>query len=147
VVGDTCLPDLLNFPLCVLTRLVHGRAALVPNAEKPRHFLHLASETCTLKGGQSFHTRIPTVFEEWAMPMISHILLLPEAFPSAPLVFFFFSFVLETQLILILVFSQKMRGNRSLIPVVPDLLFGDIVPFFFLGPIAGIGLLLPCMLT
>jgi hypothetical protein len=79
--------------------------------------------------------------------MISCILSLPEAFPSAPLVFFFFSLALETLLILILVFSQKMRGNRSLIPDVPDLLFGDIVPFFFLGPIAGIGLLLPCMLT
>jgi hypothetical protein len=35
-----------------------------------------------------------------------------------------------------------MRGNRSFIPDVPNLLFGDIVPFFFLGPIAGIGLLL-----
>jgi hypothetical protein len=76
------------------------------------------------------------------MPLISHILSLPQAFPSAPLVFFFFSLVLETLLILILVFSQKMRGNRSLIPDVPHLLFGDIVPLFFLGLIAGIGLLL-----
>jgi hypothetical protein len=79
--------------------------------------------------------------------MISCILSLPEAFPSALLVFFFFNLALETLLILILVFSQKMRGNRSLIPDVPDLLFGDIVPLFFLGPITGIGLLLPCMLT
>jgi hypothetical protein len=70
--------------------------------------------------------------------MISHILSLPEAFPSAPLIFFYFSLALETLLILILVFSQKMRGNRSLIPDVPHLLFGHIVPFFFLGPIAGI---------
>jgi hypothetical protein len=36
-----------------------------------------------------------------------------------------------------------MRGNRSLIPDMPDLFLGDIVPFFFLGPIAGIGLLPP----
>jgi hypothetical protein len=79
--------------------------------------------------------------------MISRILSLPEAFPSAPLVFFFFSLALEMLLILILVFSQKMRGNRSLILDVPDLFFGDIVPSFFLGPIAGISLLLPCMLT
>jgi hypothetical protein len=57
------------------------------------------------------HARIPTVLEERAMPMILHILSLPEAFPRAPLVFFFFSLVLETLLILILVFSQKMRGN------------------------------------
>jgi hypothetical protein len=79
--------------------------------------------------------------------MISRILPLPEVFPSAPLVLFFFSLALETLLILILVLSQKMRGNRSLISDVPDLFFGDIVPFFFLGPIAGIGLLLPCLLT
>jgi hypothetical protein len=78
--------------------------------------------------------------------MISRILPLPEAFPSAPLIFFFFGLVLETLLILILIFSQKMRENWSLIPNVPDLFFGDIVPFFFLGPIAGIGLLLPCLL-
>jgi hypothetical protein len=81
------------------------------------------------------------------MPMILRILLLPEAFPSAPLVLFFFSLALEMLLILILVLSQKMRGNWSLIPDVSHLLFGDIVPFFFLGPIAGIGLLLPCILT
>jgi hypothetical protein len=81
------------------------------------------------------------------MPMTSRILLLPEAFPSAPLVLFFFSLTLETLLILILVLSQKMRGNWSLISDVSHLLFGDIVPFLFLGPIAGIGLLLPCILT
>jgi hypothetical protein len=80
------------------------------------------------------------------MPMISRILPLLEAFPSALLVFFFFSLALETLLILILVFSQKMRGNWSLIPNVPDLFFSDIVPFFFLGPIAGITLLLLCLL-
>jgi hypothetical protein len=79
--------------------------------------------------------------------MISRILPLPEAFPSVPLVFFFFSLTLEMLLILVLVFSQKMRGNWLLIPNVPDLFFGDIVSFFLLGPIAGTGLLLPCMLT
>jgi hypothetical protein len=77
--------------------------------------------------------------------MISLIFPLPEAFPSAPLIFFFFSFALETMLILILVFSQKMRGNWLLIPDVPDLFLGDIVPFFFFEPIVGIGLLPPCM--
>jgi hypothetical protein len=79
--------------------------------------------------------------------MISRILPLPEAFPDAPLVFFLFSFALKTLLILILVLPQKMRGNWSLVPDMPHLLFGDVVPFFFLGPIAGIGLLPPCMLT
>jgi hypothetical protein len=80
------------------------------------------------------------------MPMVSCILSLPEAFPSASLIFFFFSLTLETLLILILVFSQKMGRNRPLIPNMPDLFFGDIASFFFLGPIAGIGLLhaLPC---
>jgi hypothetical protein len=81
------------------------------------------------------------------MPMILCILSLPEVFPSASLVLFFFSFSLEMHLILVLVFSQKMRRNWSLIPDVPDLFFGDIVFFFFLGPITGIGLLPPCMLT
>jgi hypothetical protein len=81
------------------------------------------------------------------MPMILRILLLPEAFPGAPLILFFFSLALEMLLILILVLSQKMRGNWSLIPDMPHLLFGDIVLFFFLRPIAGIGLLLPCILT
>jgi hypothetical protein len=55
--------------------------------------------------------------------------------------------MLETLLILILVFSQKMRGDWSLVPDVPDMFLSDIVPFFFLGPTAGIGLLPPCMLT
>jgi hypothetical protein len=81
------------------------------------------------------------------MPMVSCILSLPEAFPSASLVLFFFSLTLETLLILILVFSQKMRRNRLLIPDMPDLFFGDIASFFFLGPIEGIGLLPPHMLT
>jgi hypothetical protein len=81
------------------------------------------------------------------MPMISCILSLPEAFPSASLILFFLSLALETLLILILVFSQKMGGNRSLIPNMPDLFFGDIISFFFLGPIARIGLLPPGMLT
>jgi hypothetical protein len=74
--------------------------------------------------------------------MISHILSLPEAFPGAPLIFLFFGLALETLLILILVLSQKMRRNRSLIPDVPHLFFGNIVPFSSLGPIAGISLLL-----
>jgi hypothetical protein len=79
--------------------------------------------------------------------MISCILSLPEALPSASLVLFFLSLALETLLILIMVFSQKMRGNRSLIPDMPNLFFGDIIFFFFLGPIAGIDLLPPWMLT
>jgi hypothetical protein len=67
------------------------------------------------------------------MPMIPCILSPSEAFPSASLIFFFFSLVLETLLILILVFSQEMRRNRPLIPDMPDLFFGDIASFFFLG--------------
>jgi hypothetical protein len=73
--------------------------------------------------------------------MIPCIFSPPEAFPSASLVFFFFYFVLEMLLILILVLPQKMRRNWPLVPDMPHLLFGDIIPFLFLGPIAGIGLL------
>jgi hypothetical protein len=75
--------------------------------------------------------------------MIPCILSPSKAFPSVSLIFFFFSFVLETLLILILVLPQKMRRNCSLVPDMPDLLLGDIIPVFFLGPIAGIGLLPP----
>jgi hypothetical protein len=75
------------------------------------------------------------------MPMISCILSLPEAFPSASLILFFFSHALEMLSILILVFSQEMRRNRPLISDMPDLFFSDVASFFFLGPIAGIGLL------
>jgi hypothetical protein len=75
--------------------------------------------------------------------MVPCILSPSEAFPSASLIFFFFSFALETLLLLILVLPQKMRRNWSLVPDMPHLLFGDIVPFFFLGPIVGIGLLPP----
>jgi hypothetical protein len=75
--------------------------------------------------------------------MIPCILSPPEAFPSALPVFFFFYFVLETLLILILVLPQKMRRNWPLVPDVPHLLFGDIIPLLFLGPIAAIGLLPP----
>jgi hypothetical protein len=39
-----------------------------------------------------------------------------------------------------------MRRNWPLISDMPDLFFGDVASFFFLGPIAGIGLL-PRMLT
>jgi hypothetical protein len=75
--------------------------------------------------------------------MVLCILSPSEAFPSASLIFFFFSFTLEMLLILILVLPQKMRRNWSLVPDMPHLLFGDIVPVFFLEPIAGIGLLPP----
>jgi hypothetical protein len=75
--------------------------------------------------------------------MIPCILSPSEAFPSASLVFFFFCFMLETLLILILVIPQKMRRNWLLVPDMPHLLFSDIIPFLFLGPIAGIGLLPP----
>jgi hypothetical protein len=75
--------------------------------------------------------------------MIPSIFSPSEAFPSASLVFFFFCFVLETLLILILVLPQKMRRNWPLVPDMPHLLFGDIMPFLFLGPITGIGLLPP----
>jgi hypothetical protein len=78
--------------------------------------------------------------------MISCILSLPEAFPSASLILFFFGLMLETLLILILVFSQEMRRNQPLISDMPDMFFGDVASFFFLGPIAGINLL-PRMLT
>jgi hypothetical protein len=52
MVGDTCPPHLLNFPLYVSTCFVHGGVALVPNTEKPRRFLYLASENCILDNPQ-----------------------------------------------------------------------------------------------
>jgi hypothetical protein len=77
--------------------------------------------------------------------MIPCIFSPPEAFPSASFVLFFFCFALETLLILILVLPQKMRRNWPLVTDIPHLLFIDIIPFLFLGPIAGIGLLPPYM--
>jgi hypothetical protein len=63
------------------------------------------------KGRESFHTGIRAIFEERAMPMVSCILSLPEVFPSALLVLFFFSLALEMLLIMMLIFSQEMRRN------------------------------------
>jgi hypothetical protein len=58
------------------------------------------------------------------------------------LVIFLLSFPLETLQVLVLVFPEKIRRSRPLIPYIPHLLFCDIPFFFFLGPIAGIGLLI-----
>jgi hypothetical protein len=52
MVGDTCPPPLLNFPLYVSTCFVHGGVGLVPNAKKPRCFLYLAYENCILGNPQ-----------------------------------------------------------------------------------------------
>jgi hypothetical protein len=56
------------------------------------------------------------------------------------LVLFLLRFPLETLLVLVLVFPEKIRRSRPLIPYIPHLLFRDIPFFFFLGPIAGISL-------
>jgi hypothetical protein len=44
--------------------------------------------------------------------------------------------------ILVFIFLEQMCGEWTLIPHVPDLLFNDVFPFAFPGPIAGTGPLL-----
>jgi hypothetical protein len=44
--------------------------------------------------------------------------------------------------ILVFIFLEQMHGERSLIPHVSHLFFGDVLLFTFLGPIVGTGPLL-----
>jgi hypothetical protein len=44
--------------------------------------------------------------------------------------------------ILVFIFLEQMRGEWTLIPHVPHLLFSDVFPFAFLGLIVGTGPLL-----
>jgi hypothetical protein len=96
---------------------------------------------------QSAHTGVPTILEEQATPMITRISSLFQTFPSTALILFILQFTLETLMVLVFILFEEMGGSRPLIPDVAYLLFCDVFLFPFLGPIAGIGLLLPFIVT
>jgi hypothetical protein len=100
-----------------------------------------------LDSRQLAHTRVPAILEERAMPMITCARMCLQVLPSTALIFFILRFMLETLLVLVFVLLEEMEGSRPLIPNMPYLLFRDVFLFSFLGPIAGIGLLLPCIAT
>jgi hypothetical protein len=54
---------------------------------------------------------------------------------------------METLLVLVFILFEEIGRSWPLIPNVPYLLFLDISLFPFLGPIAGIGLFIPCIAT
>jgi hypothetical protein len=89
---------------------------------------------------QSTHTRIPTVPEKRAMPMITRVFMSLQTLPSTSLVLFFLRFSPETLLVLVLVRLEKIRRSRPLILDMPHLFFYNITFFFFLGLIARISL-------
>jgi hypothetical protein len=72
--------------------------------------------------------------------MITGIFVLLQAFSGATLIFFFLKFSLEALLVLVFIFSEKIRGSWPLIPYIPYLSFCDVLFLLFLGPIAGISL-------
>jgi hypothetical protein len=72
--------------------------------------------------------------------MITSVFMLPQALPSATLIFFFLRFLLKTLLILVFILSETIRRSWPLIPHIPYLFFCDIPFSFFLRPIAGISL-------
>jgi hypothetical protein len=72
--------------------------------------------------------------------MITDIFMLPQALPSATLIFFLLRFPLKTLLVLVFILPGKIRRSWLLISHIPYLLFCDISFPFFLGPIAGISL-------
>jgi hypothetical protein len=74
--------------------------------------------------------------------MIMGIFMLLQALPSVMLVFFLLGLPLEMLLVLVLILPEKIRRSWPLIPYIPYLFLRDIPFFFFLGPIAGISLLI-----
>jgi hypothetical protein len=100
-----------------------------------------------LDSRQSVHTIFPAILEEQAMPMITHISSLLLTFPSTALLLFILRFMLETLLVLVFILFEEVGRSRLLIPDVPYLLFRDVALFHLLGPIAGIGLFIPCIAT
>jgi hypothetical protein len=68
-------------------------------------------------------------------------------FPSTALILFILRFTLETLLVLVFILFEEIGKGRSLIPDVPYLLFCDISLFPLLGPIAGIGPIIPSVAT
>jgi hypothetical protein len=74
--------------------------------------------------------------------MIMGVFMLPQALPSATLIFFFLRFQLKMLLVLVFILPEKIRRSWSLIPYIPYLFFCDVFFFIFLGPIARISLLI-----
>jgi hypothetical protein len=72
--------------------------------------------------------------------MITGVFMLPQALPSATLIFFLLGFPLKTLLVLVFILPEKIRRSWPLIPHIPYLFFCDIPFPFFFGPIAGISL-------
>jgi hypothetical protein len=100
-----------------------------------------------LDSRQSAHTGVPAILEEWEMPMVTCIFTLLQTLPSTVLIFFILRFILETLPVLVFVPLEEMGGSRPLISDVSHLPFNDVFFFPFLGPIAGIGLFIPCIAT
>jgi hypothetical protein len=139
VYDDTYLP--LHLPFVVIEPTLAGlEQVLAVGKLSP---LHLASQVHTLgnpDSRQPTHTGIPTVPEERAVPMITGVFALPQMLSSAMLIFFFLRLPLEALLVLVFIFSKKIRRSWPLIPHIPYLFFCDIYFLLFLGPIAGISL-------
>jgi hypothetical protein len=72
--------------------------------------------------------------------MITGVFMLPQALPSATLIFFLLGLPLKTLLVLVFILPEKIRRSWPLIPHIPYLFFCDIPFSFFLRPIAGISL-------
>jgi hypothetical protein len=72
--------------------------------------------------------------------MVAGLFVLPQTLPGPALIFLFFRFPTEALLILVLVFPEKIRRSRPLIPYVPYLPFCNVFILFILGPIARISL-------
>jgi hypothetical protein len=96
---------------------------------------------------QSAHTGVPAILEERAMPMITRISPLLQTFSSTALILFILRFMLKTLLVLVFILFEEIRRSWPLIPDMPYLLFPDVSLFPFLGPIVGIGLFIPCIVT
>jgi hypothetical protein len=70
--------------------------------------------------------------------MIARVFTPLQAFSSTPLIFFFFRLMLETMLILALIFPEEMGGSRPLIPDVSYLFLSNMILFPHMGSIARI---------
>ena len=81
---------------------------------------------------QPAHAGIPTVPEEWEMPVIAYSLVSPQRPPCAVLVLLLFRFISAAHFVLILVLFQKPIGNWEQIADVTHLFFSNML----LGPFA-----------
>jgi hypothetical protein len=79
-----------------------------------------------LDGRQSAHARVPTIFEERAMPMITRIFPLLQTFPSTALILVLLRLTLEILLVLVFILFEEIGRSRPLIPDMHYLLFRDI---------------------